>query len=343
MRVAASYSLHDVFLEEMPIPDVGPGDLRVNVEACGLCGSDLSKLTETNQGIRKILGHEIAGVVVEKGKEVETFGVGDRIIAGHHTPCFTCHYCRHGSYSMCAAFKTSNLDPGGFSEFLRIPAANVRHVTHRIPEGLSFEEGTFVEPLACCLRALRRSPTQPGDAALVLGLGSIGLLLLQLFKALRLFAAGADLIAERRDMAQTLGADLVGSPSDERFLSELTDRTQGRGADLVLTASDSPRALAQALELVRDGGTVNLFGGTAKSHMELHLGGIYRREITLMASYSSSPLEFPEALRLLSTHEVRVSEMVTNRFRLDGLGQAIEGMLNNRGIKNIILPNTGAA
>lgn len=339
MKVAACYSLHDVFVEEMPAPALGPDDLLVRVEACGLCGSDISKLTGTNEGIRKILGHEIAGVVVDKGRDVRKFEIGQRVVAGHHTPCFNCHYCRHGNYSMCSAFKASNLDPGGFSEFVRIPAGNAEHVTHRIPDELSFEEGSFAEPLACCLRALRRSPVQPGDVALVLGLGSIGLLILQLFKVFQMHSAGADLVEERQSLARALGADLAGSPADEDFLEELRKHTDGRGPDLVVTATDSPQALNQALALVRDGGTVNLFGGIAKPQVEVDMAGVYRREITLMASYSSSPMEFPQALELLRTGQVRVSEMITHRFGLDGLGQAIEGMLQKVGIKNMILPH----
>ena len=339
MKVAACYSLEDVVVEERPIPELGPGDLLVRVEVCGLCGSDLSKLTSVHSAKAQILGHEMTGTVIDLGRDVDKFEIGQRVVAGHHAPCFDCHYCRHANYSMCAAFKSSNLDPGGFAEFVRIPELNVKHVTYQVPTELSYEEGSFTEPLACCVRALRRSRMRPGDVALVLGLGSIGLLILQLFRVFQWVASGADLLPERLQMAQSLGADLVGSPKDFDFLDELRNRTEGRGPDLVITATDSPHALRQALELVRNGGTVNLFGGLRESQVELDMGDAYKREITLMASYSSSPDEFPYALELLRTRQVRVSEMVTHRFPLEGLAQAIAGMLNNEGFKSIVLPH----
>jgi L-iditol 2-dehydrogenase len=281
----------------------------------------------------------MTGVVVQTGNDVRDFAVGQRVVAGHHAPCFKCHYCRHGSYSMCAAFKASNLDPGGFAEYVRIPEANVRQVTLALPEDLTFEEGSFVEPLACCLRAVRRSPLQPGDSALVLGLGSIGLLMLQLFRLQEAAGFGADFLPSRRNLAADLGADMVGSPDDPNFLEEILQRTDGRGPDVVMTATESPQALVQALELVRNGGTVNLFGGIARPLVELDMAALYKRELALLSSYSSYPPDFPIALLLLQSRKVRVAEMVTHRYGLEGLGQAIDGMVRKTGIKQVILPH----
>jgi L-iditol 2-dehydrogenase len=339
MKAAACYSLTDVVIEELPLPSLESGDLLVRVEVCGLCGSDISKLTAEYNSVRKILGHEITGIVEACDAEVRKFEVGQRVVAAHHVPCFTCHYCRRGSNTMCATFKQSNLDPGGFAELVRVPAANVEHVTYELPEEMSFDVGSFVEPLACCLRAMRRTPLQDGDVALVLGLGSIGLLFLQLFKVLHLHNVGADLVPERRALGRTYGAELVGSPADDDFLEALRHLSEGRGPDLVVTATESPQALQQALTLVRDGGTVNLFGGIATPVVGIDIAGMYKREITLLASYSSAPMDFPFALELLHTEQVRVTEMVTHRYGLDGLGQAIDGMLKKVGIKNVILPN----
>ena len=338
MRAAVCYSLKQVQVEEIPTPGIASGELLVRVEICGLCGSDISKLSDVNRGVGKILGHEMTGIVVEKGKDVGAFSLGQRVVAGHHAPCFECHYCRHGSYSMCAAFKTSNLDPGGFAEYVRIPAANVRHVTLGLPEDLSMEEGSFVEPLACCIRAMRRTPLEAGDTALVLGLGSIGLLMLQLFRLQGAQSVGADFLAERRALATQLGADMVGSPDDPEFLEEIRRRTEGRGPDLVMTATESPQALVQALELVRNGGAVNLFGGIAQPLVELDMAALYKRELTLLSSYSSYPPDFPVALQLLQSRKVRVAEMVTHRYGLDGLDRAIDAMIQKIGIKQIIRP-----
>jgi L-iditol 2-dehydrogenase len=160
---------------DVPRPAPGPGELLLRLRGCGLCGSDIAKLGDPRARVPAVLGHEVVGDVVEAGDGVRGFGAGARVVAAPHVPCGECHYCRRGSESMCRAFKESNLDPGGFAEFVRVPAANVRAATFLVPDHLTDEEASFVEPLACCLRAVERARVQPGDTAVVVGLGSIGL------------------------------------------------------------------------------------------------------------------------------------------------------------------------
>src|SRR5439155_4089309 len=165
------------------IPSITEQELLVKVHGCGLCGSDIIKIVQQAPPPVK-LGHELTGTVVERGRDVTNFAVGQRVVVAHHVPCGTCHYCSHGNYSMCATFKASNIDPCGFAEYIRVPTEHVQHTTLPLPGTLSAEEGSFVEPLACCIRAVRRTPLLAGDSVVVIGLGSIGLLMLQAIKAI---------------------------------------------------------------------------------------------------------------------------------------------------------------
>ena len=183
MKAVIYHSYDDIRIENRPIPSISENELLVRVHGCGLCGSDIIKITQ--QVLPPVvLGHELTGTIVERGKAVSRFEVGQRVIVAHHVPCGECHYCRHQNYSMCADFKASNIDPCGFTEYIRVPAQHVQHTTLPLPESLSAEEGSFVEPLACCVRAVRRTPLLSGDCVVVMGLGSIGLLMIQVLKAL---------------------------------------------------------------------------------------------------------------------------------------------------------------
>ncbi len=182
MKAVTYYSYDDIRVENTTVPSITDHELLVKVDGCGLCGSDIMKIVQHASPPVK-LGHELTGTIVEKGREVSNFAMGQRVIVAHHVPCGICHYCKHGNYSMCASFKASNIDPCGFAEYIRVPAEHVQHTTLPLPASLSAEEGSFVEPLACCVRAVRRTPLLPGDSVVVMGLGSIGLLMVQAFKA----------------------------------------------------------------------------------------------------------------------------------------------------------------
>ena len=179
-------------LQEWPEPAAGPGELLVRVRGCGLCGSDILKVTSPETKAPAVFGHEVVGEIARVGAGVSGFHEGQRVVAAHHVPCFACHYCRRGSPSMCRHFKRSNLDPGGFAELCRVPAPNARHATFALPESMSDETASFTEPLACCLRAVKRCRVEPGDAVVVVGLGSIGCLLAQAFALGGAAVFGAD-------------------------------------------------------------------------------------------------------------------------------------------------------
>jgi L-iditol 2-dehydrogenase len=183
VKAVIYHAYDDIRLEYLPIPSISETEILVRVHGCGLCGSDIMKITQ--QALPPVvLGHELTGTIVERGKAISNFEVGQRVIVAHHVPCGKCHYCRHQNYSMCAGFKASNIDPCGFAEYIRVPAQHAQHTTLLLPDSLSAEAGSFVEPLACCLRAVRRTPLLPGDSVVVMGLGSIGLLMVQALKSL---------------------------------------------------------------------------------------------------------------------------------------------------------------
>ncbi len=268
MNALIYHSYDDIRLEKSPIPTITSQELLVKVHGCGLCGSDILKIVQQAPPPVK-LGHELTGTIVERGNGVTAFEVGQRVIVAHHVPCGACHYCRHGNYSMCATFKSSNIDPCGFADYIRVPAEHVRHTTLTLPDSLSAEEGSFTEPLACCIRAVKRTPLMDGDSVIVVGLGSIGLLMVQAIKAFgmdtnrHIQVFGVDLFPERLQLACNLGADAAWlAPADEQGLRTLLAAyTEGRGADAAIITVAGTRPFMQAVAAVRKGGHRQYFRG----------------------------------------------------------------------------------
>lgn len=336
MRAAIFQGGGRVVAGEWPRPSVAAGELLLRVRGCGLCGSDLAKIAAPDTRAPLVLGHEVVGDVVELGPGVAGFAEGDRVVAAHHVPCGECHYCRRRSESMCRAFKASNLDPGGFAEYVRVPAPNVRHATFRLPEHLTDEEASFVEPLACCARAVERAGVTPGDTAVVVGLGSIGCLFVQLLHRAGAAVVGCDPLASRAELAWALGARSSG-PADTaaeaaRALSE------GRGADHVVITGGGAAVLPWAASIVREGGTLQFFAGGPGDSLPLPLGTLYHRELTITSSYSSSPAALGRAFWLLAAGKVEVDRLVTHRLPLERLADGVELMRRHEALKVYVTP-----
>jgi L-iditol 2-dehydrogenase len=317
-------------------PAIGAGELLLRLRGCGLCGSDIAKVGAAGTKTPLVLGHEVVGEVVEVGAGVTAFAVGDRAVAAHHVPCGSCHYCRRGSESMCAAFKTSNLDPGGFAEYVRVPAENVRHATFKVPPHLSDEAASFVEPLACCLRAVRRARVAPGDTAVVIGLGSIGCLFVQLFRQAGARVVGVDLLATRGTLGTRLGAEAAGAP--EAMAPLVRDLSDGRGADHVVVTGGGAAVLPWAASAVRDGGGVHYFAGGAGDALPLALETLYKRELTITATYSSSPADLAGAFALIAAGEVSTEPLVTHRLPLDRVDEGVALMRRQEALKVFVTP-----
>jgi L-iditol 2-dehydrogenase len=322
-------------LREWPEPVPGPGELVLRVSGCGLCGSDILKINAAAPG-PAVLGHEVVGQVAAVGPGVRRFAPGDRLVVAHHVPCFDCHYCRRGSPSMCRHFKRVNLDPGGFAELVRVPAPNVAHAAFRLPAEMTDETASFTEPLACCLRAVKRTRVGAGDTALVVGLGSIGCLLAQLLALEGARVLASDLLDDRRALGRRLGARVFEADADLDVA--LREATEGRGADLVILTAGGAAVLPAAAARVRDGGTLHYFAGGAGDGLPLPLGTLYHRELTLTATYSSSPAELAEAFALLAAGRVRLDGLISHRLPLGRLGEGVELMRRHEAVKVYVIP-----
>ena len=336
MKAAVLREAGRVGPETWPRPTIGAGELLLRLRGCGLCGSDIAKVGAAGTKVPLVLGHELVGDVVEAGAGVTAFAVGDRAVAAHHVPCGACHYCRRGSESMCAAFKTSHLDPGGFAEYVRVPAANVRHATFKVPAHVSDEAASFVEPLACCLRAVRRARAEAGDTAAVIGLGSIGCLFVQLLRRAGARVVGVDLLAARGALGKRLGAEAAGTP--EAMAPLLRELSNGRGADHVIVTGGSTAVLPWAAGVVRDGGSIHYFAGGEGDALPLPLEVLYKRELTVTTTYSSSPADLAAAFTLIAGGEVSVEPLVSHRLPLDRLDEGVALMRRQAALKVFVTP-----
>ncbi|RJR28731.1 MAG: alcohol dehydrogenase [Candidatus Latescibacterota bacterium] len=339
MRAAVYYGNADVRVEEMPVPKTGDGEILVRVESSGICGSDVMEWYRLKKA-PLVLGHEIAGAVVETGKGVKRFKPGDRVAVAHHVPCNTCRYCLAGKHSLCDTLRSTNFDPGGFCEYLRVPPINVDRGTFAVPDELSLDEATFIEPLACVLRGLRVSRFIPGMSALVLGSGISGLLFV---KALAALGAGrvaaTDVNVHRLNAAKRFGADAALKAADATPW-RLREANGGRLFDLVVVAAGAAGVVEQAFRSAERGGTVLLFAplepGTTAT---LPCWEIWRDQISIVSTYAGPPVDAEQAIELLRAGRVAVEDMITHRLPLDetarGFRLVAEG---KKSIKVIVRP-----
>jgi L-iditol 2-dehydrogenase len=335
------YNNQDVRVEEISIPKIGPGELLVRVEASGICGSDVMEWYRIKKA-PLVLGHEIAGEVVEVGEGIDRYKKGDRVVASHHVPCNTCRFCLKGYHTVCDTLRQTNFDPGGFAQYVRLPAINVDRGLCLIPRGVSFEEASITEPLACVLRSQRVAGLQPGDTVLVMGSGIAGLLHIGLACAMGAgLVIATDVSNARLNAAKRFGADHT-IHADEDVLSELRRINNGWLADQVLVCTSAMSANLQALQLVERGGTVVFFAPTDPGiTISLSINDLFfRNDITLTTSYAGSPADHVTALQLIGARRVRVSEMITHRFGLAEAGKGFQLVAEARdSIKVIIEPN----
>ena len=316
MHVAMYYNNQDVRLEDMAVPKIGPGELLIRTRASGICGSDLMEWYRVKKA-PLVLGHEITGEVAQVGAGVVAFRVGDRVFSSHHVPCGTCRYCAAGHQSVCDLLRTTHFDPGGFAEYIRVPKINVQLGTQRIPETMTFDEGSFIEPLACVVRAQRFARLAAGQTVLVIGSGISGLLHIQLARArgaARIVAT--DISDFRLNAARQFGADATIHGSDE-VPARLRQLNDGRLADLVIVCTGAMPAMRQAVTSIDRGGTLLFFAPTAVGvDVPIPLFDFWRDEISLVTSYAGSGKDLGESLELIRDYKVRVADMVTHRLPL---------------------------
>jgi L-iditol 2-dehydrogenase len=340
MRVAQYYSLDDIRLEQMPVPEIGPGEMLVQVKACGLCGSDLMEWYADSKA-PAVLGHEPVGLVSRLGRGVQGFTLGDRVFVHHHVPCFICHYCRRGNHSSCQIFRESHIYPGGFAEYIRVPAINVERDVLHLPDGLSFEEATLIEPTACAIRGMKRAGLQKGGTVLIIGVGVSGLLFTQLS---RIWGAGliiaSDLVDYRLEAARRLGADFTVHPTNEDVETMLRELNEGRGADLVIVTPGSVKVMEHGMRLTGKGGTLLLYAPLPPGvTLPVDVHDLLFSEITLVSTYSCGPDETRIALEFIRRGRVETEGLVTHCFGLDEVGEAMHLALQaGESLKVVIVP-----
>jgi L-iditol 2-dehydrogenase len=304
----------------VPKPSIGKGEVLLKVSMCGICGSDVMEWYRIKKAPR-VLGHEAVGVISEVGGAVERFGVGDRVFVSHHIPCNTCSYCLRGDHTVCETLHSTNIDPGGFAEYARVPEINVETGFFLLPPSILDEEGVFIEPLGCVVRGQRRMGIRPGDTVLVLGSGVSGILHIQLAKAQGASRViSTDINTHRLKYAQHFGADEV---FDGRYeVNTLARKANGgRGFDHVIVSTAALPAIKQGLQCVEDGGTILLFAPTQPGvELPLDLNDLWSRQLTVTTTYAASPDDLTTALELIRSKRVNVGEMVTHRLGLEETG-----------------------
>jgi L-iditol 2-dehydrogenase len=297
------------------------GDILVKMKACGICGSDLEKIYGQYGMTSARLGHEPSGIVLAIGNKVKGIKIGDRVFVHHHVSCNSCHYCRHGNNTMCEYYQKSNIDPCGLSDKFIVPAWNVeRGGVLRLPDRLTYEQASLIEPLACCLRALHKIPFQKGDDLVIFGAGPAGIMLLTLAK---LAGAGKIFVVDinhfRLEFSRKFDSDTYFlNAQTENYSKIIKDNTNNRGVDVSIVATSSLTALSNAFEITRKGGYIILFGVPSKdSQFPLEASKLYSNELSIIPSYAASELETNEALNLLAERKINLDFLITHKYTLE--------------------------
>jgi len=310
------YNNKDVRIQEMPKPAIGDDEFLLKVMASGICGSDVTEWYRVPKA-PKVLGHEATGIIDEVGKNVYGYKVGDRVFVSHHVPCNVCRYCQRGHHTACQTLHTTNYFPGGFSQYIRVPKINVEQGVYKLPESMSFEEGTFIEPLACVVRGQRLSGLKKDDTLLVIGGGLAGILHVQLARARGVQnIVVADINPFRLKQAEKFGAHYT-IDAKENLAQKLKEANGGRLADQVIVCTGATHAALAALECVDKGGTILFFAVPDPTvRIPVPITDFWRDEITLKTSYGAAPQDLEESLALLAQKTLNVKDMITHRLSL---------------------------
>jgi len=340
MRVAVYHNNHDVRVEERPVPAIGPRELLVKVHASGICGSDVLEWYRVPKA-PIVLGHEIGAEIVQVGGEVRDWKVGDRVFVSHHVPCEACVACQAGHETVCATLRTTNFDPGGFAEFVRIPEVNVKHGVFRIPDNRTYEEATFIEPLGCVVRGQRAANVRAGQTVLVLGSGIAGLLHIRLARASGAAKVWAtDVQPFRLNAARASGADAAWDAREDIAANVRTANGE-RLADVVIACTGAPSALDQAFPCVEPGGTILFFAPTdPTAKVGIPFNDLWRNEVTMTSTYGAAPRDIRASIDLIHTGRLSVRGLITHTLPLSEAGKGFELAAEGReSIKVILVPN----
>ena len=337
MKVAMYYNNNDVRIEELPVPTIGDTELLVKVKASGICGSDVMEWYRIKKA-PKVLGHEITGDIVAIGKNVKKYKVGDRVFVSHHVPCFTCRFCVNDQQTLCHTLHTTNFYPGGFAEYLRVPEINVDCGVFVLPKAMSYEEGVFIEPLACVVRGLKAAGMKPGQTVLIMGSGISGLIQIKLAKAwgaAKIFAT--DVEDYRLKAAKQFGADVV-IHAKENVPEEVKKHNQGRLADLVVLCTGALPAVQQALHSVEPGGTILFFAPTEPGvDVPFPLFELWNKQVTMVSTYAGSPEDITTAIELIASKKVTVVDMISHSLPLSEAAKGFQLVAKAKDSMKVVL------
>ncbi len=340
MKVAVYYNNKDVRIESRKVPEINDDEILVKIIASGICGSDVMEWYRIKKA-PVILGHEISGTVEKAGKNVGDYKIGDRVFVSHHVPCMKCNYCKNDYHTACEALHKTNFDPGGFSQFVRIPKINLDFGTFKLPKNMTFEEGTFIEPLGCVLRGQRLANLKQNQAVLVMGSGIAGLLHINAAKAKNVRKIIAvDIVDFRLDSAKKFGAHHVINAGED-VLSKIKELNNGRLADLVIVCTGALSACKQALKCVDKGGTILFFAVPRPDEIfDVPINDFWKNEIKVMTSYAAAPRDLKDSIELISSGKMNLREMVTHKLNFDEIRGGFLLVSEARdSIKVIVYPN----
>jgi L-iditol 2-dehydrogenase len=349
MLAAVYRGVNNVRLETVPVPAIGAGELLVRVHTCGVCGTDLKKIATGSHSAPRIFGHETSGVVAAVGAGVTEFQPGDRVVVFHHIPCRSCYYCRHKTFAQCATYKkvgcTAGFEPsgGGFAEYVRVMDWIVQHGTVRIPEGVSFEQACFVEPVNTCMKGIAALRLEKDEIVLVIGQGPIGIMLSVLAQRAGARVITSDLYPERLKIGESFGLQRTVDASRSNALEAVCELTEGRGADAVLLAVGSNAMIRPAMDAARPGGRVLLFAQTQRGEVVVDPAAICVDEKVLVGSYSASVDLQEESVRFVMGREMALERLISHRFPLQQSAQALELAAHPQpsSMKIVIQPGVG--
>ncbi|MGA2102349.1 MAG: zinc-dependent dehydrogenase [Candidatus Sulfotelmatobacter sp.] len=330
MLAAVYRGINDVRLETVPVPKIGVGELLVRVHSCGVCGTDLKKISTGSHSAPRIFGHETSGVVAAVGEAVSQYRPGDRVMVFHHVPCRECFYCLHKTFAQCATYKrvgcTAGFEPsgGGFAEYVRVMDWIVEHGTVRVPDGVSFDQACFVEPVNTCMKGIEALRLQPGETVLAIGQGPIGIILSVLARRAGATLITSDLYAERLRIGSSFGLDLTIDASQANVVDRVRELTEGRGADAVILAVGGNSLIRTAMDAARPGGRVLLFAQTQHGETVVDPAAICVDEKTLVGSYSASVDLQDESVRFVMNREMDLERLISHRFPLAQSPQALD-------------------
>jgi len=329
MQAAVYRGVNDVRMETVPVPPIGAGEMLVRVHTCGVCGTDLKKISTGSHSAPRIFGHETSGVVAAVGEGVREYRAGDRVMVFHHIPCRECFYCRNKTFAQCATYKkvgcTAGFEPsgGGFAEYVRVMDWIVEQGTVRIPDGVSFEQACFVEPVNTCMKGIEALRLQPGETVLTIGHGPIGIILSVLARRAGATLITSDLHPERLRIGATFGLDLTVDASRANVVDRVRELTEGRGADAVILAVGGNSLIRTAMDACRPGGRVLLFAQTQHGEAVIDPAAVCVDEKTLVGSYSASVDLQQESARFVMNRDIHLERLISHRFPLSESPQAL--------------------